>query len=554
MGVRRPVAPCKVAREDGSGHTDSGKERKGLMAQAEAGTAGWLWASADSSDRWTGLSPQTPWLLPDPNPKGWMLHVDNRSMLHMPAADRNKEAIGEALAHFWPFSEEARAHLEPEQTLGCLEIGSGTGQHVEHLAARFTHILWQPSEYRGDQTMHKVPKQWSGYFSHFNSIKARTEGLGNVLPPLELDAASREWPDTFEAKKFEAVFVANLLHTTVPAVMQGLANGAARVIAPGGGLFLYGAFKVDGEHLAPSNDAFDTALRWHNLGWGVREVANVSQTMAQEGLVLSDKVELPSFNMLLVFRKPAFGSQRADECAQQPLDTGDASGRRRLQSAMPSREEAWHAAWQRRLECWWLALPQPTQGLLGSCLGALGLHLGSRLESLVSRSRSKGLPTSAAAAERGCEWIKGAEAAGADLRLPAFPEVDFDFGLPPLPRLVPSWQRLHSLSTGGREGPPSPLAREQSGVEGDAARGGADGGPWAPLATGAGLGVGLAALSFLVLVSRSGRSGKNRAGRMALRLTGNGAASRSTAGRTAGRCASGAHAGRSQLEIINPSA
>lgn len=94
--------------------------------------------AAASSDSWSGLSPQTPWLLPDPNPKGWLLHIDNKSMLHMPAARRNKEAIGEALAQFWPFSEES-GH-EDTQTLDCLEIASGTGQHVEHLAELFPQV------------------------------------------------------------------------------------------------------------------------------------------------------------------------------------------------------------------------------------------------------------------------------------------------------------------------------------------------------------------------------------------------------------------------------
>ena len=46
-----------------------------------------------------------------------------------------------------------------------------------------------------------------------------------------------------------------------------------------------------------------------------------------------------------------------------------------------SSETSWHVEWQRRVACWWLALPAPTQTQISSCLSALSLHLGSRLDS-----------------------------------------------------------------------------------------------------------------------------------------------------------------------------
>lgn len=78
-------------------------------------------------------------------------------------------------------------------------------------------------------------------------------------------------------------------------------------------------------------------------------------------------------------------------------------------------------------------MPRIDQTFLGSCLGALGLHLGSRL-------RGGAPPTPTA----GCEAL---EQRVDELQLPEFPELDgFDFLLPAMPRLVPSWEHLQALA------------------------------------------------------------------------------------------------------------
>ena len=104
-----------------------------------------------------------------------------------------------------------------------------------------------------------------------------------------------------------------------------------------------------------------------------------------------------------------------------------------------SSEMAWHAEWRRRLGCWWLTLPGPLQMDLGGCLGALSLHLGGRLDALL-RQPTRLAPN----AEPGCEWVTEAE----QIELPELPslghseEGSFGFSLPPIPRLLPSWEEL----------------------------------------------------------------------------------------------------------------
>ena len=126
----------------------------------------------------------------------------------------------------------------------------------------------------------------------------------------------------------------------------------------------------------------------------------------------------------------------------------------------PPTQEAWLAEWSERLDCWWLALPDASRTQLGACLGALGLHVASRLDAAWRAVRvsagftppSQGALVGAGTPEQGCEWISESSAAAASLpALPAFPSFQggFEWAVPPIPRLLPfqeSWQGLHSLA------------------------------------------------------------------------------------------------------------
>jgi|TARA_B100000513_G_scaffold32926_1_gene12616 dCTP diphosphatase len=153
--------------------------------------------------------------------------------------------------------------------------------------------------------------------------------------------------------------------------------------------------------------------------------------------------------------------------------------------------EAWLDAWRTRFECWWIALPRPTQASVGSCLAALSMHIGSRL------SPSVGRPS---APEPGCEWI------GEKLNLPEFPALGDDqikFVVPPIPRLVPSWERLMQLQAAARRTAPSLHSPLQSPLHSSQRSVGAD---WVPYATGAGAGIGVVSgVLFVAALARLGR-------------------------------------------------
>ena len=217
-------------------------------------------------------------------------------MQFSPSADRNKEPIRAVLAAHAPFST-------PGAKAKVLEIASGTGQHTAHLAKAFPHVTFQPTEYGGGSSGPEAAA-YEDLTPVFASIKAHVEsaGLSNVLDPIELDAAAPAWP---VESAFDAVFACNITHISPFAVTEGLLAGAGRILAPGGGLFIYGPFMVDNKQTAPSNEAFDQRLRSQNEAWGIRCSDAVAELAANSGLKMADRVAMPANNFVLVFRKTA---------------------------------------------------------------------------------------------------------------------------------------------------------------------------------------------------------------------------------------------------------
>ncbi len=166
-----------------------------------------------------------------------------------------------------------------------LEIGSGTGEHAVYFAAGLPHLTWQPTDVDAD-ALASI------------STHRRSAGLPNLLPALALDAAAPVWP----VARAEAVLAINLIHIAPWQTATGLIAGAARVLAGGGVLYLYGPFKQDGRHTAPSNAAFDAYLRACDPQWGVRDLREVAALARQHGLDLVEHVAMPANNLSVIFR------------------------------------------------------------------------------------------------------------------------------------------------------------------------------------------------------------------------------------------------------------
>jgi SAM-dependent methyltransferase len=166
-----------------------------------------------------------------------------------------------------------------------LEIASGSGEHAIYFAAALPNLTWQPTD--ADPAA-------------LRSIAAHLEAacLPNLLPPIELDAARPPWA----VLHADAVVAINMLHISPWRTAEGLMSGASRVLRLGGVLYLYGPYRENGVHTAPSNAVFDESLRARNPDWGVRDLSDVEQLARSNGLVLEERVVMPANNLSLVFR------------------------------------------------------------------------------------------------------------------------------------------------------------------------------------------------------------------------------------------------------------
>jgi SAM-dependent methyltransferase len=185
-----------------------------------------------------------------------------------PSCERNKDFILPVLQEVLP-------------AVGTvLEVGSGTGQHAAFFAAYLPQLVWQPTDLPGN----------------FPSIRAwaAEAGLANLRAPLKLDllASAERWPVSSAA----AVVCINTVHIVAWKGVENLFAGAGRVLAPGGVLVVYGAYRYATRPLEPSNETFDQWLKARDPASGVRDFEAVNALAQQHALVLSGDRAMPGNN------------------------------------------------------------------------------------------------------------------------------------------------------------------------------------------------------------------------------------------------------------------
>jgi hypothetical protein len=195
------------------------------------------------------------------------------------ASERNRGPILEVLSPLLP------------ATGRILEVASGPGVHVVAFAEARPDLDWQPSDL--DPRARASIAAWIA-----------DTGLANIAQPLNLDMTRPDWPELVASdSEFDGLVTINLLHVAPWAACEGLMAGAARLVKPGGFLFVYGPFMRDGRHNSEGNRQFDQSLRAQDPALGLRDVNDVADCAAQNGLTLEGIVEMPANNRSLIFRQ-----------------------------------------------------------------------------------------------------------------------------------------------------------------------------------------------------------------------------------------------------------
>lgn len=192
---------------------------------------------------------------------------------HAPATSRNRDPILQVLRDVLPASGRA------------LEIGSGTGEHVVFFAQALPQWRWLPTE--GDPDALPSIQAWIAH-----------AGLANVDAPRLLDVTAPDWG----IEPVDAILACNVIHYSPWPTTPALLDGAARLLRPGGVLYLYGPYRRAGAHTAPSNADFDVWLKQRNPAFGVRDLETVQAEAQARGLRPGPVVQMPANNLSVVFR------------------------------------------------------------------------------------------------------------------------------------------------------------------------------------------------------------------------------------------------------------
>jgi hypothetical protein len=190
--------------------------------------------------------------------------------------------------------------LPPTGTI--LEISSGTGEHSIFMTPQLAPRYWLPSDPNPDARASIAA--WQQFAP-----------CDNIYPPIDLDASSSQWlvssndlPDCdLQQHPISAIVNINMIHIAARSAYLGLFAGAKRILPIGGILYLYGPFKQDGVHTAPSNAAFDESLQSQNPEWGVRDLAEITAVAQSHQLELQQVYSMPANNLSVVFKLESRG-------------------------------------------------------------------------------------------------------------------------------------------------------------------------------------------------------------------------------------------------------
>ena len=197
---------------------------------------------------------------------------------YAPATERNRNAILGVLQTYLP------------EYGTVLEVSSGTGQHAAFFAPRVAPRYWLPTDVEE---------------ASLASIVAwREESQApNLLAPQHLNVLDARWSveDEVLPEPLSAIVNINMVHIAPWRCCEGLFDGAKRLLNEQALVLMYGPFKREGEHTAPSNAAFDQQLRAQDARWGVRDLEAVIEVATARGFGCQAVIPMPANNLMVTF-------------------------------------------------------------------------------------------------------------------------------------------------------------------------------------------------------------------------------------------------------------
>lgn len=166
-----------------------------------------------------------------------------------------------------------------------LEIGSGTGQHAVFFAHNLPFLTWQTSDL---VINHVGINQWIDALPAQNVRRPLTINLADVKPLTQ---------------NIDAIFSANTLHIISWSLVQNFFDMVEINLVNNGVLCIYGPFNYQGKYSSESNANFDFWLKDRDKNSGIRDFEAVCELATKAGLTLTEDIEMPANNRMLIFNK-----------------------------------------------------------------------------------------------------------------------------------------------------------------------------------------------------------------------------------------------------------
>lgn len=216
---------------------------------------------------------------------------------------RTIPASGAAQRNCGPIFDTIKPFIEPNKVL--LEISSGSGYHIKYFAERLPDNVFQPSEiddnsimmFRQYLTNSELKNICEPVFADVSKHYAKWQECG----PFPGEISKRKFADCKEF--FDYILNINMIHITPFKCTLGLFVNSRDILKPGGLLFTYGPYSVNGVLTPESNVQFNENLKMQNKEWGIRDIEELKEVAKESSISLLRTFDLPANNKLLVWQK-----------------------------------------------------------------------------------------------------------------------------------------------------------------------------------------------------------------------------------------------------------
>lgn len=272
-----------------------------------------------------------------------MSSAQNDRILDSPSAQRNKDPILSILkSEVVPLllrDGDASSSSSQKTSLKVLEVAAGCGVHTVHFARglvtasanegdgeKVEACTWYPTDPSAtsrdsidarvaaaaaataaaaaaasvDDDESSLPSTVT-----IRPAQSLTLDADGIIEGRSTDGGISSLPNPIadiDANSLDLMTNINMIHISPWSATQGLMKISSELLRPGGTLYCYGPYKVNGTAVE-SNLNFDKSLQSRDASWGVRDLEEVIQEAERRGLRHVKTVEMPANNLSVIYQK-----------------------------------------------------------------------------------------------------------------------------------------------------------------------------------------------------------------------------------------------------------